>query len=248
MKLFCTLLLALSFTSLPAYSQVGANFGLPAPPPDAIVYSNIDQRSGWGSCNTPSCAGGSGLGTYWMAQNQSQPSLDGASTEFFNSGAWDDALWYMKLGPNNTVHNFLWDFYFQVDSASQAGAQALEFDSFQFVDGYNYMIGSQCDYGQRVWDTWDELSGHWLPTTLTCPKFSPNVWHHIQWYVTTNTSAKTYTYVTLVIDGVVHPLRITGRAKNNGWSNNSGVQWQLDLNATGQGYHEWIDKATLTVW
>jgi hypothetical protein len=152
------------------------------------------------------------------------------------------------MGANNGVTNFLWDFYIQVDSASLQHTQALEFDAFQFVGGYNYMIGTQCDYGRGVWDTWSEVSGHWLPTNIPCPKFSPGAWHHIQWYVTTNHNNKSYTYVTLVVDGQVHNLNQTQYAKYLAWGDNLGVQWQLDVNASGGGYHEWVDKAKLTIW
>jgi hypothetical protein len=226
----------------------GGGNGLPTPPPGAIVFNNIDDRSNWSTCHDPSCAGGSGEGTYWMAQDQQNPSRDGTATEFYNSGSWANSLWTQKLGANNNVHNFLWDFWIYVDSESQTYGQALEFDAFQFVNGYNYMMGSQCDYGGGKWDTWNETTGHWIPTSLTCTKFSPNTWHHIQWYMTTNTSAHTYTYVTLVIDGSGHSINYTGHALYNGWGNNLGVQWQLDDNAAGGGYEEWTDKSTLTVW
>ena len=226
----------------------GGGNGLPTPPPGATVYNHIEDRGGWSWCNAPSCAGGDGDGAYWMAQHQGSPSRDGSAMEFYNSGRWDNALWWQKVGANNNVHNFLWDFYMYVDSASQNGAQALEYDMFQFVGGYNYMIGSQCDYGQGKWDTWDEASGHWMPTSIACSKFSPNTWHHIQWYVTTNTSSHKYTYVTLVVDGHSYPVNVTRNAKNLGWSSNVGVQWQLDMNASGQAFHEWVDEATLTIW
>ena len=226
----------------------GGGGGLPTPPNGATVFNGIDDRGNWSYCHSSPCSGGSGEGTYWMAQNQGSPSKDGASTEFYNSGSWGNSLWTQKLGANNNVHNFLWDFYFYVDSNSQVYGQALEFDAFQFVDGYNYMIGSQCDYGRGKWDTWNEASGHWIPLSLDCPKFSPNTWHHIQWYMTTNTSAHTYTYVTLVVDGNSHSINYTGHALHNGWGDNLGVQWQLDDNAIGGGYHEWIDSAKLTVW
>jgi len=226
----------------------GGGNGLPTPPSWAIVFNDIEDRGNWQWCNSPSCAGGSGNGTYWMAQHQSNPSRDGSSMEFFNSGVWDNALWFQKLGANNGVHNFLWDFYIWVDSNSLSGAQALEFDAFQFVGGYNYMIGSQCDYGRGFWDTWDEASGHWMQTSISCPKFSPNTWHHIQWYETTNTSAHQYTYVTLVVDGHSYPVNVTRNARNLGWGDNLGVQWQLDVNASGEGYHEWVDSAVLTIW
>ena len=226
----------------------GGNNGLPTPPSWATVFHNIDQRGNWSWCNTPSCAGGSGQGAYWMAQNQSNPSRDGSSMEFLNSGVWANALWWQKVGANDSARNFISDFYIWVDSNSQHGAQALEFDTFQFVGGYNYMIGTQCDYGRGVWDTWDEASGHWMPTSIACPKFSPNTWHHIQWYVTTNTNAHQYTYVTLVVDGQSTPVNVTRNARNLHWSDNVGVQWQLDVNAGGEGYHEWVDSATLTIW
>jgi hypothetical protein len=226
----------------------GGGNGLPTPPSWAIVFNKIENRGGWQWCNDPGCAGGSGHGSYWMAQNQGQPSMDGSSTEFFNSGVWDNALWFQKLGANNNVHNFLWDFYIYVDNNSQSATQALEFDAFQFVGGYNYMMGSQCDYGIGKWDTWDEASGHWTPTSISCPKFSPNTWHHIQWYMTTNTGGHQYTYVTLVVDGNSHPINQTHNARNLHWGDNLGVQWQLDVNASGQGYHEWIDNVTLSIW
>ncbi len=227
----------------------GGGNGLPDPPPGAIVFNNIDDMSGWNWCNASSCSGGSGNGTYWMAQHQNPPSRDGSSTEFYNSGVWENGLWFKKLGANDNVHNFLWDFYFQVDDASLNNAQALEFDVFQFVHGYNYMIGTECNYdGGAVWDTWNEVTGHWIHTGIPCHKFSANTWHHIQWYMTTNTNNHTYTYVTLVVDGNSTPVNITQPTKNIGWSDNLGAQFQMDDTAGGGSWHEWIDSEKLTVW
>jgi hypothetical protein len=222
--------------------------GLPLPPPNAMVFSKIQQNGGWGSCNASNCAGGSGEGVYWMAQNQISPSLSGGSAEFYNSGAWANALWWQKLGANNNSHNFLWDFYFYVDSNYNVANQALEFDSFQFVNGYNYMMGTECVYSSQIWDTWDEASGHWIHSSIPCPHFAPNTWHHMQLYTTTNVSKLQYTYVRLVIDGKSIPMNITGNALYLNWGNNLGVQWQLDQNANGSGVHEWMDNAKLTIW
>ncbi|HUI82963.1 MAG TPA: hypothetical protein VL240_02000 [Candidatus Binatia bacterium] len=226
----------------------GGGNGLPTPPPGAIVFNHIEDRGNWHSCHDPACSGGSGSGTDWMAQYQGSPSRDGSSTEFYNSGSWGNTLWVQKLGANNGVRNFLWDFYFYLDGNAQNYAQALEFDAFQFIGGYNYMIGTECDYGSGKWDTWDEASGHWIHSSISCPRFSTNTWHHIQWYMTTNPSAHQYTYVTLVVDGHSTPVHITRNARNLHWGDNLGVQWQLDDNARGGGYHEWIDSAKLTIW
>jgi hypothetical protein len=157
-------------------------------------------------------------------------------------------LWWQKVGAYNNVRNFLWDFWFQLDSNSQHAGQALEFDAFQFIGGYNYMIGTQCNYGSGTWDTWDEAGGHWIHTSISCPRFSTGSWHHVQWYMTTAPGSHQYTYRTLVVDGVSHTVNITHSARYLAWGDNVGVQWQLDVNASGQGYHEWIDQATLTIW
>jgi hypothetical protein len=222
--------------------------GLPTPPSTALVFTQIEQMSGWESCGTAACAGGSGKSAYWMAQNQTSPSLDGSSMELDNAGVWSNALWWKHLGANNNVSNFLWDFYVQLDSASTSQAQALEFDVYQFIGGYNYMIGSQCDYGNGVWDVWDGSNQKWIGTGIACQKLTPGTWHHIQWYVQRVPNTHNYHYVTLVVDGKSYSVNKTYSARNLGWADNMGVQYQLDVKASGGGYHEWVDKSTLTVW
>jgi hypothetical protein len=226
----------------------GNNNGLPTPPSWAKVFSNVHTGGSWGSCHDPGCAGGSGQGTYWMAQNQSNPSMSGRSTELFNSGVWANALFWHPLGANSSQRNFLIDYYLYVDDTSTWASQALEMEAYQFVSGYNYMMGTQCDVGYGVWDTWDQAAGHWYQTSIPCHAFSPWTWHHIQWYITTDTNAKKYTYHVLVVDGQPYTVNITRNAGRTGWGDNVGVQWQLDVNAKGAGYHEWIDKGTLTIW
>jgi hypothetical protein len=222
---------------------------LPTPPSTAKVYTNLQaDTASWGNCDSAACAGGTGAGSYWQAFNQSSPSMSGASMELYHDGEWGNALWYHKLGANDAATNFLWDFYVQLDSASQNYGQALEYDAFQFVGGYNYMMGTQCDYGYGVWDTWNEATGQWLHTSIPCKKFAPGSWHHIQWYITTNHTNHTYTYHTLVVDGVASMVNQTEPAKYLGWQDDLGAQWQLDVNASGGGFHEWVDSAKLTVW
>lgn len=224
------------------------NNGLPTPPSWAVLADQIQNRGGWNSCHDSGCAGGSGKGAFWMAQHQGNPSRTGSSTEFFNSGVWANALWWNKFGAQDSAHNFLWDFWIYLDSNYLAAAQTTEFDIFQFVSGYNYMMGTQCNVAAGVWDTWNAATGHWIHTSIKCPKFNPNAWHHIQMYVTTDTTKRTYTYHTLVVDDQSSPMNITGRAGYTGWNHNIGTQWQLDVNSSGVGYHEWVDNAKLWTW
>ena len=227
----------------------GNGNGLPTPPPNALVYNNLDQSTNnWNKCGDPGCAGGSGKGNYWQSFYQTSPSMDGSSMQLYRDGIWANALWWKKVGAQNGVTNFLWDFYVRLDNASVSAGQALEFDAFQFVGGYNYMMGSQCDYGRGVWDIWNGTGGSWSPTSVPCPKFSANTWHHIQWYIKNNHSNHSYTFVTLVVDGKPYSVNKTMYAKYLAWGDNLGAQWQLDVNKTGAGFHEWVDKAKLTVW
>jgi hypothetical protein len=181
-----------------------------------------------------------------MSQNQATPAMNGNSLELYNSGVWANALWWQKVGANNSATNFLWDFYVQVDST--ASTQALEFDAFQFVGGYNYMMGTQCNLAAGKWDVWDEADGDWLHTSVPCKTFAPGVWHHIQWYMQRVPNTHNYTFVTLAVDGTEYTLNQTYSAKYLAWGDNSGVQYQLDVNASGNGYHEWVDQSTFTVW
>ncbi len=220
---------------------------LPTPPSTAASFSNLDQSTGnWSDCSD--CAGGTYTGNYWKAFWQSSPSLDGSSLQLFNGGsAWADVLWIKKLGQQNWASNFLWDFYVYFDSTTASRLWSAEYDLWQSVGGYEYMIGSQCVFGTGEWDTWNQVTGRWVKTSIPCPRFSPGTWHHIQWYMQ-RLSGNRYKYVTLVVDGKAYDVNQTYSAGWSGWDDSLGVQWQLDLDGSGADAHEWIDKAKLTIW
>lgn len=218
------------------------------------TYTNIDDlQSGWGSCST--CAGGANpADVWWMARNQTTPSLDGASTQLYMSAGkpYADVLFYNKLGPNDSVSQFRWDFWFRVDSASQ-NAEALEFDIFQFIVPTEYMFGSQCTYSTGKWDVWNAGSHRWVDVAVPCPRFTSNTWHHIIWQVHRTAGNKMMHYDALTIDGTKYLVGVTepAGALPAGWSDMMGVQWQLDgpgnPNLLPISFNEWIDKASLTV-
>ncbi len=221
---------------------------LPTPPANSVVFTNVQNfTSGWGSCSD--CAGGGSVTTnYWMAQYQTSPSLSGSSAQFFNGGqAWANVLWYNKLGAQNAATHFLWDFYVYFDSTTATNVWSAEYDLWQSVGGYEHMIGSQCDFGDGVWDTWDQLNGRWIHTNIACNRFTPNTWHHIQWYVE-RVSATQYRYDVLVVDGVSYAVNQTYTASVSNWNDNLGVQWQLDVSGNGTPAYQWVDNVKLTVW
>ena len=78
------------------------------------------------------------------------------------------------------------------------------------------MIGSQCDFGDGYWSTWDSAGNRWILNGIACPSWAPNTWHHIQWYVE-RVSPTQYRYDTLVVDGHHYGLNQTWTINYTSW-------------------------------
>ncbi len=226
-----------------------ANNGpLSAVPGSAKVYDHIeDSTDNWHSCSP--CAGGSSVtNNFWTAPFQSSPSMSGASREFFVGGTgWSSALWYKVLPKNNSVTHFRWEFYVYFDSTSAAHAWSAEYDFWQSISGKEFMIGSQCDFGDGFWDIWSSKDNRWISTGIRCPRFTPNAWHHIQWDLE-RVSSYQYRYNILVVDGQAHNLNRVFEVNPVSWPDRIGVQWQLDQDKSGTPLHQWIDNVRLSIW
>jgi hypothetical protein len=226
--------------------STSADNPLPTPPATALVFNNIEETTDWRSCSD--CAGGGSTTANYSTQLQSSPAMNGLSRQFYNGGtAWSNVLWYRSLGPHNSATNFLWDFYVYFDSTTAANLWTAEYDLYQSIGGFEFMIGSQCNFGEGHWDTWNQATGHWVPSSIPCERFSPDTWHHIQWYLQ-RVSLTQYRYDTVVVDGQAHTVNQTFSGSPVNWADTLGVQWQLDLNSTGLPANEWIEKVTLTIW
>ena len=222
--------------------------GLPTPPSSAKVWTQLESTTdNWTDCSP--CAGGAhDTSNYWTAAFQTRPSVDGSSREFYNGGGdWTNVLWTKHLGNQSWASHFLWDFWVQFDSATAANIWTAEYDLYQSVSHQEFMIGSQCNFGAGVWDTWDSQHNNWKHTSVSCKRFSGGTWHHIQWYVE-RVSSTQYRYVTLVVDGVAHAINQTYHTNSIGWSDSLGVQWQLDQSSHAVQMHEWIDSVKLSIW
>jgi hypothetical protein len=246
--------------------------------PNSTIYSNIDDSTmlnangstiGWGWCDTSSCAGGSGNATESMSWGQ-QPSLDGGSAQFMISGnAYADGLWWYKVGVNDTVSNFKFDFWLNVSQAATSYSQALEFDVFQYTSPTRYMFGTQCDYANGykngLWDVWNANAGHWYSTGFSCPAFVAGDWYHITWnFNRTSDLYEHYNSVTVQhydntgktqLDNSTTNINLAflSNALPSGWNDNMGVNFQLDINGTPgstgtASYTTLVDEVTLTVW
>jgi hypothetical protein len=198
--------------------------GLPGIPGNATTWTSIQNMDGWQSCSD--CAGGkSTTGNFWTAAHQSSPSMSGSSRQFFIGGhAWSNALWYKKVAPDQTgAAHFLWDFWVRFDGSSAAHAHSAEYDMWQALNGQEVMMGSQCNFESGVWDVWDSRNFAWKPTSAACKRFSPDSWHHIQWYVE-RWGSHQYHYGVLVVDGKVYNLDRTYDTNSVGWANSVAVK------------------------
>jgi hypothetical protein len=227
---------------------------VPTPLAGSANFPNLDDASGWGSCGDTGCAGGGANATsFTLTQNVSSPSKDGGSAEIAITGPpYADALWWNKLGAQDTKTNYLWDFWFYVpDSANSA--QALEFDVWQStsISGVmkKFMFGTQCDYVHQVWDYWNPAQGQWVSTGISCPKFQTNTWHHLIYFVQRiGDSRDTLLYGNVTLDGVTTQWNITAAPETTNWAAGTGVQHQLDIGASGTSLTEWFDLEQLTTW
>lgn len=209
------------------------------------VHSNIETQDNWGWCVT--CAGGANNQATTVSSLASQPSLQGQSRMFsIDGGAYADALWWDKLGANDEATNFVFDFWLNVGSTTDK-AQALEFDTFQFNQGVEYMFGTQCDYGSGTWDVWNVR--HWAHTTVPCVPFEPGTWYHIVWTFHRTPDGEQH-YDTLAINDTVHQVGVSypSAPLPQGWTDNLGVQFQMDIGSESASMEEWVDEVTLTVW
>jgi hypothetical protein len=219
---------------------------LPSPPANAQVLSQMQNDTSWGICSL--CAHGTNTtGNYWMKAFQSQPSLSGSSLEMYADGpSWTNVLFMdLMLGTSSNTH-FLWDFWVYHDPAAEAHFWSSEFDLWQVLGGKEFMIGSQCDFGDGYWATWDSQGTRWVLNGIRCPHWTPG-WHHVQWYVERINSTQ-YRYDTLVFDGKAYGFNQTWNFNDTTWPDMIGIQYQLDQDPSATPLHEWVDKVTLTMW
>lgn len=160
---------------------------------------------------------------YAIATAVPTPSLSGSSTKLtiFPYDQHGDVLWYTDpLVSAPLATNFVWDFWFTIDSplADAAGTpvgeiEALEFDFNIGMPGYTYNFSSQCVYskGAWVWQIWG-YNGNgqgWIDSGFACTpqNFSPDPahpWHHIVWTYAIDPATLGKRYISLVLDGVTY--------------------------------------------
>ena len=217
----------------------------------------LRERLAGGDCSASNCAGGNGEATIAPPDFfQTTPSVDGSSLGLYITGApGSDGLWWYKVGPNDAVSNFESDFWVYFNSATSS-ADALEFDTFQFNNGVEYMFGTQCNYLSGYWDVWNAGTTQWVQTSAQCREFQPNTWYHLRWkfHRTSPNNYEHYDSLTLEQTGYRgrqntstynFNLAFPSRTMPSGWTDNMGVQFQMDIGGDGASMEEWVDEVTL---
>ena len=218
---------------------------VPAVPP-LKTFSDIDEMTGWSSCDVCAGPGGNGATTpHHVNQNVASPAMDGKAAEFWVGGTskYAAALWWKQLGAVPTATKFTYDLYFYLKDPS--ASQALEFDANQTVNGSMYVFGTQCNLkGSKQWDIWD-YNQHWIPTGVPCTVPTAYAWHHLTWEFERVNGKMHYLAVTL--DGkqsYVDRYQVP-RPKSTPELN---VAVQLDGNSSMTNYSQWVDKISLKIW
>ena len=223
----------------------------PSAPANATVFPKIEEMPAWDWCTRlldgHACASGAGNATSAKADDQSTPSLDGASSKFSIGGkkGYSNALWWKSVSGGLPASHFLYDVSFYIDHPEVS--EALEFDVNQSFDGKRWVWGSECAFkDSHHWDIWDPKGFKWIPTSLKCPVFSANSWHHIIWELErVNNQVH---YVSLTVDGKTMKVDIYKDLQPNFNGTDINVAFQLDGDIAQHPYNVWLDEVTLKAW
>lgn len=220
---------------------------------DQRVATDIQNMSGWTSCDT--CAGPGGHGhpdQHWMHQRESNPSMDRKTGEFYLGKTTDgnhnysNVLFFKRLTPNTTAKNFTLDFYVYVTNPSVI--QGLEMDVFYSHAGKKNYFLTECDARGQYRNTWqvsDAVHDHWQHTGLSCVLHAYS-WNHVVLQFQRNNNGSTK-FVSVSMNGNQHYVNRTYAAEGvNSSEMNAAIQ--LDGDSNQDPYHVWVDKMKLTSW
>jgi hypothetical protein len=254
-----------SASALAAGAGYAGSSSIPNPPATAHLFNKLDELTGWSAATgaASSCPDGKPSSTcnppnanfnrtvLHVADPGTAPAnSDGSAAlfELFNSPKWATCIWAHSIGSSTTARQFIWDFSVYVNATDY---ESSELDFYQILAGHRFMLGTQCNRGADSWDTWNEGTQRWVHNpSIPCSQIlTPNKWHRVVMYLSTDSGSRTYTYHTIRIDGVDHVLNQTQPAKASTWPDGSiGIQVQLDANGSGTGVNEYIEGMKAFAW
>jgi len=226
--------------ALPGWNQWGE-----LPPTDGICNAPCDGRVNWS-----------------MYQHNRGVSLSGDSTQFNTGGTqgYTDVLWsYPFIGDGapdktkdhehklmRTLHNFSLDT--SVFVTNLAVSQSVELDINMFMGGVGMEWGTQCNVlGDGVWDIWDNVDAHWMPTDIPC-QLNNNAWNHVVIQVQREPN-NDLLYQTITVNDVMYTINRTVApfpVPRGWWGMN--VNFQMDSDNKPSPNTEYVDNMNVTYW
>jgi hypothetical protein len=211
----------------------------------ATTFSNIEQMSGWNMCSA--CAKAGGGSPLSMTRNQKSPSLDGNSTRFFLGGTkpWSHALYYKRLSSNSTATHFIYDVYYYMKTPGNSSG--MEFSVSQRVGHKWYRVDTHCSFVHGNWKLWNNSTGHWYNTNISCKRPAPYTWRHV--VIEGKRSNGKVIFVSISDNGKKHYLNKSFYPKSMSTSSSSvTTHFQLNGDRYQRDYSAWADKFKVTYW
>lgn len=239
---------------------------------DIVPTSSASPTIGWA---TPpfvdtGCGNPTGPTSFPHTVGNVSPSVDGFSSLFTLVSAPEGCVgWFYNAGPDDTNNtNITNDFEYQSGSTNSSG-NANEFDVYLYEksasnpaclpNNTDFYFGTQCVTSTGHLQIWDEGGTGWHDTspTINCASgfASGTGFHHITMHdhwVCGDTSGTggfpKQWYDSIVIDGTSHAIN-TAYSSNSlpiSYTENSGVNFELDVGAAGTTLTANLDQASIT--
>ena len=173
-----------------------------------------------------------------------------------------NVLWYVSRPVMTNTGNLSLSYNLRISSGVQGSAQALERDTKltlspgqnqpTLTSNFSFQLLVNYQGQNQVWDLEvNDQSGGWQSIGYTIPALTPNVLHSFVLTYSFDLAAKTYSYISINIDGDVYP--VPSNLQNQtmaqiGWSTGAIFQFQQDVQPAGGSYTETVTNATYTWW
>jgi major membrane immunogen (membrane-anchored lipoprotein) len=231
------------------------------------TFANLHTQAGWtgyaleppgyGICDA--CKNTGPQTTWSWTQHVGSPSKSGNATNTTIGGqnVFSDVLWNNHLigdfssqglpDTNHTLvptlHNFTYDVWFYVGDVEIS--QALEFDINQFFGGKSFIWGHECRVaGGHEWDTWNNVTQHWVPSGVACNPIS-NSWNHLILQAV-RTSDDHLLFKSITLNGNTANINRYDTPTPTNWYGVT-INYQIDGNRNQQPYDVVLDNLNFTV-
>ncbi len=198
--------------------------------------------TGWNSCDT--CTGGGAI-QFSMNQGLNYPQPGSTQFSIGQGTPWAHALWWRRIGNDTSISHFVLtlDAYMENPAASFG----IEYEANQIIGGQMYDFAVECSFGYGIWQVWDGVAQHWIPTSVPCVRPAPSTHQQVRLeFARVNGQEQ---FVSIGTDGNIVPLDVTVNPKAiSGTDGDFGVHIQLNADANPDPYSVWVHNMALNYW